>query len=68
MKARIESTNDGGVSFTFPLTNGEGGGSMTMTPAQAEVMAHTLLLSAYAARGNTPGERQFRMVKGWVLR
>ena len=68
MKARIESTDDGGVSINFPFENGHDGAGMTMTADQAERLAHALLLQAFAARGRTPGERQFRIVKTWVLR
>lgn len=67
MKARIQATTDGMVTVSLPTTQG-GGFSANFTADQAETMAHALLLQAYCARGNTPRERQFRTVRGWVLR
>ena len=67
MRARIATNDDGAVTVDFPKENGDLVG-MTMSPDQAEHIAHALLVQAYVARGNRPMEKQFRLVKGWVLR
>jgi hypothetical protein len=67
MRAKVGTTDDGGVTFNFPKDDGDFVG-MTMTPDPAEAMAHALLVQAYVARGHRPGEKQFRLVRGWVLR
>lgn len=67
MKARIEATDDGGVTMAVPTTAG-GGFSATLSADQAETMAHALLIQAYVARGNTPTTNTFARVREWRLR
>lgn len=67
-KGRIEGLPDEGmVNMVLPTDTG-GGFSARLTPEQAEVMAQSMLVAAYVARGGTPGERQFRKVREFKLR
>jgi hypothetical protein len=67
MRGHTVVTEDGLIEVMLPTTTG-GGFSGRFTVDQAEELAHNLLLRAYEALGNTPGEQQFRQVRAWRLR
>jgi hypothetical protein len=67
VRAKVGTDGDGGVTINFPMDGGNGVG-MTLTADQAETLGQALLLQAYCARGNTPGEKQWREVRHMRLR
>lgn len=70
MKLKYQG-HDGIVTLTVPLPEIEGvaqEADWVMTAAEAVVIAQSMLVAAYAARGNTPTEATIAKAKGMVLR